>query len=131
MAYLFFDEFGVEPLGFVGYPKEVIDLTVEDALHGLYGTTSEILSSPVVASAYHRSAQPTIHPVIILTDNISAIHSNLVYHPGVLGQVITVHSAIHGLYQFNQLNAPVSFTCRTYLQTPYENRILETPIVKC
>jgi len=111
--YTFFDELGVEPLGFVGDRRIEIQGNL-NAIHRLF--TSKIITNLqfTVKSASHKTGTngfPT-----------EGIGTNL---------LVKLPDCIHRQLVYYKFNANIDLSCGRYIFTPKENRYLETPKPNC
>lgn len=128
MPETYFNELGVEPLGYVGdYVLNVpVDITVSSAIHRNLALTPGVGILLEVESGIHKqkAAIPALEYNIGISDKV--IHKQ---YSTLLNRIvfeITVYNAIHKSLTNNKWNAPVKPRCENYLETPFEQRYLDT-----
>jgi len=130
---IYIDEIGVEPLGYIGVIQVIYDGEVRKADHLLRSTSpylTQIVSAVIPGRAGHRigSGDPFFKHALVLPRADHRMTATLVK---TLPIVIPVISGKHLLPVYNKYNAPVDYTCDRYLETPCEDKILETPVPFC
>jgi len=103
-SYIFYNELGVEPVGYVGLI--FLEAEIENSIH-----TLEI--DEIVAS-FPLEMESSIHDVI----NESEIQPSI---------AALIYDSIHKTSTYNKFNASVSLVCGRYLHTPFKERYLDTP----
>jgi hypothetical protein len=127
--FTFYDELGVEPLGFVGQPSaEEVILAVHPSIHKSLSSVPVFdVVVPSNATYIHRCYSTEVSLQILIDEgSLDAIHKT---HSSVptLDLIFSVHDSIHKHHYLDKWNAKFSYNCARYLDTPQEFRLLETP----
>ena len=102
MPFTFFNEFGTEPIAYVGLKIQRAEL--DDSIHELESTELKATRIVTIESSIHE----------LFSGNLRATYT------GVL------EDSIHHHFTYRKWNAPVSPICATYLQTYFADRYLDT-----
>jgi len=131
----FIHDIGTEPISFIGFTQTEVDLEIDDSIHFL-GQASEINISIIlgIENVTH-SLQPTlVKPVLQLDEShvsTSQIHKILIPPLTALSIKLIVSDGVHKHFINNKLNAPVVPVCGRYIDTPFQDRVLQTPSGIC
>jgi len=99
-----------------------------DSVHAVYAAEINLESEVHMDNAVHYVISAEINLETYISIEPSSMHK-LYATEVIVEQLVDLDGgvAIHKVFTENKYNAPVSPICRTYLHTPYESRILETP----
>jgi len=128
------DELGVEPYGYIGYSNEHENAEGIDAIHRVFHRPIKLIKvgDSRFKDAIHKILSESVALKIISGESLTTNSFHRIYSTTMGVKVsVPIYSAIHKHTVGDKINAPVDFTCDTYLDTPYESRILETPLKIC
>ena len=132
IEFTFLDELGVEPLGFISKEQIAYDGDIGEAKHRIGSNIPYIIQTVTIAvGSKHRvnSSRPDMgKDIYVYPDNKHYVKSTIITKFDI---TLVVYKAKHMLPTVNKNNAPVEFVCDRYLNTPYEDKILQTPLKNC
>jgi len=131
----FIHDIGVEPISFIGFTQTEVDLEVDNSRHSL-DQSAEINVSILldVENGIHSPQSPLVKPTLQLNETdvpTSQIHKVSATPLTSLKVYLIVSNGVHKHYISNKINAPVVPVCGRYLDTPFQDRVLQTPIGIC
>lgn len=129
-SFVFFGELGTEPLAYVGDRTRIYS-GLKGQIHKLYtseieaNVRGELISGDVIHTLSSTNTVATIQ--VQIENAVHKVVSTELSGKALFVIVDSIHRHLVG-YKFN---APVRFKCGRFLETPAENRYLETPTTNC